>query len=1163
MQVGFSSNHASIAGPLRHSLPSTGLCALAVALLVCAAAVAASPTNADANAAPVITDPGDKSYTQAESITAFAITVTDADGETPTVTVTGLPSGLSYADGQVSGTVAANAAVKDHTVTITAKDESNPNVTETFTITVTDVNFSPAITDPGDKTYAQGEAITAFDITVTDADGETPTVTVTGLPPGLSYASGQVSGTVAANAAAQDHTVTITARDGTNPDVTETFTITVTDVNFAPAITDPGDKSYTQGESITAFGITVTDPDGETPTVTVTGLPSGLSYASGQVSGTVSGSAAAQDHTVTITANDGTNADVTETFTVSVKRWKPAAPSLTRTRFSTPTDPALDVTWSSPPGGLTITGYKAQYRKKAAAGQDPAAWTAYSGTLGATATTFNLAGLDAGATYEAQVRAVTSQEGEGAWSDTGEGTANRAPTLAGTSIVNFSLQWYKFGNHLSVTDISNGFFQDADSDAISYSASSQYPGVMKAWIDGVNLKIQTLNPTGAATTVTYGASDAYGGYVSRTVDVTGTIGTVQASIVENAGGGRYVRQIKGEQYQNTALTYTLTGEAFGTGPFAHDATTGWISLKSGKSLDYETKSTYSGKLAWVVQGQTASVNITINVTDLEAGKPGTPTVTRTEFSEPTDPALDVTWTAPTLTGEPTNPLRITGYEAQYRKKAAEGKDPAAWTAYSGTLGATATTFRLSGLTAGATYEAQVRAIAGVEGPGSWSDTGEGTANRAPAATSASFSGGTFPVGTVATYSETGQGAVGVLFSDADGDALTYSAAAQHPALLGVSLSGAAGSAQLRVTLLNQGSSKVTYTARDAYGGSVTRTTTIGITAKVSRSIAEHSPAGTAVGTPVTGTPYNGAALTYSLAGKASSSGLFVINSATGQISVATGATLDYETDDSDRETEIWNGQVIAKFYRGKVNYTVDGHAAAIDVIIKVTDIGSPKPATPTVTRTTFSEPTDPALDVTWTAPTGGGLTITGYKAQYRKKAAAGQDPAAWTAYSGTLGATATTFNLAGLDAGATYEAQVRAVTSQEGESAWSDTGEGTANRAPTLAGTSIVNFSLQWYKFGNHLSVTDISNGFFQDADSDAISYSASSQYPGVMKAWIDGVNLKIQTLNPTGPRPPSPTGPLTRTAGTYPERWTSPAQSAPYRPVSLRTPAAAGTCVR
>ena len=195
------------------------------------------------------------------------------------------------------------------------------------------------------------------------------------------------------------------------------------------------------------------------------------------------------------------------------------------------------------------------------------------------------------------------------------------------------------------------------------------------------------------------------------------------------------------------------------------------------------------------------------MTDAETPKPAVPTVTRTQFSVPTNPAMDVTWTAPAA-----GAMTLTGYKAQYRKKAAAGEDPAAWTAYSGTLGATATTFNLAGVEAGATYEAQVRAVTSQEGDGPWSDTAEGRANRAPAATSASFGGGTFPVGTIADYKETGQGAVGVLFSDADGDALTYSAAAQHPALLGVSLSGAAGDAHLRVTLLNQGSSKVTYTA---------------------------------------------------------------------------------------------------------------------------------------------------------------------------------------------------------------------------------------------------------------------------------------------------------------------------------------------------------------
>ena len=296
---------------------------------------------------------------QGESITAFAIEARDADNDTLTVTVTGLPSGLSYSNGQVSGTVSERAAVKDYTATITANDGTNPDVTETFTVTVhgelllpitvppdsPTPNSAPVITDPGDKTYDQGEAITAFAIEVNDADNDTLTVNVTGLPSGLSYSNGQVSGTVSETAAVKDYTATITASDGTN-EVSATFTVTVEasdtegnqppetelpggpPTNSAPVITDPGSKTYYQGEDITAFAIEVRDVDGDTVTVTVTGLPTGLSYdaTTKQVSGTVSQTAAVKDYTATIIANDGANPDVTESFTVNVRQSRRLVP---------------------------------------------------------------------------------------------------------------------------------------------------------------------------------------------------------------------------------------------------------------------------------------------------------------------------------------------------------------------------------------------------------------------------------------------------------------------------------------------------------------------------------------------------------------------------------------------------------------------------------------------------------------------------------------------------------------------------------------------------------------------------------------------------------------------------------------------------------------------
>ena len=61
-----------------------------------------------------------------------------------------------------------------------------------------------------------------------------------------------------------------------------------------------------------------------------------------------------------------------------------------------------------------------------------------------------------------------------------------------------------------------------------------------------------------------------------------------------------------------------------------------------------------------------------------------------------------------------------------------------------------------------------------------------------------------------------------------------------------------------------------------------------------RQVAENAPGGTLVGAPVTATDSDGDALTYALSG----SSAFVIDAASGQIRVAAGAVLDYETTSS-------------------------------------------------------------------------------------------------------------------------------------------------------------------------------------------------------------------------------------------------------------------------
>ena len=215
------------------------------------------PTVSISGPAQLQNGPFDVTFTFTESMTGFeqgdvtvangSVTAFSGSGRSYTATIA--PAGAGTVTVDVAAHVATDAT-------------GNPNMpAKRFSVRAEPAppNAPPVITDPGDKSYEQGETITAFGITVTDADQDTVSVTVTGLPSGLSYTNDQVQGTVATDAAAQDYTVTVSADDGVNAAVTETFTITVTEAeedssNAPPVITDPGDKSYEQGEEITSFG---------------------------------------------------------------------------------------------------------------------------------------------------------------------------------------------------------------------------------------------------------------------------------------------------------------------------------------------------------------------------------------------------------------------------------------------------------------------------------------------------------------------------------------------------------------------------------------------------------------------------------------------------------------------------------------------------------------------------------------------------------------------------------------------------------------------------------------------------------------------------------------------------------------------------------------------
>ena len=191
-------------------------------------------------------------------------------------------------------------------------------------------NAAPIITNPGDQAYSIGDTIEPLTITVADADAEdTPTVTVTGLPNGLTFddTRRQITGTVANDDTLGDHPVTITANDGKNDAVTETFIITVTAPDVAPTFGSETIPVQTYAVNTAIGTLTLPPATGGNGTLTYSlapTLPDGLSFDPGnrQITGTPTTAQAATPYTYKVVDSDTNTADsdaATLTLTITVE----------------------------------------------------------------------------------------------------------------------------------------------------------------------------------------------------------------------------------------------------------------------------------------------------------------------------------------------------------------------------------------------------------------------------------------------------------------------------------------------------------------------------------------------------------------------------------------------------------------------------------------------------------------------------------------------------------------------------------------------------------------------------------------------------------------------------------------------------------------------------
>ena len=205
------------------------------------------------------------------------------------------------------------------------------------------------------------------------------------------------------------------------------------------------------------------------------------------------------------------------------------------------------------------------------------------------------------------------------------------------------------------------------------------------------------------------------------------------------------------------------------------------------------------------------------------------------------------------------------------------------------------------------------------------------------------------------------------------------------------------------------------------GGRTNNTTPAFDNAATTRSVAENTPPGENIGTPVTATDADGDPLFYTLAGVDAAS--FDIESESGQLKTKADVSYDHEVKTSYSVTV-------------RVTDPLDA-SATITVVITVTNVNE-KPATPDAPTVRPVEGSSMGLLVNWITPDrNGGPPLTGYDVEYRQGASS--EWRVWP-HSGT----GTTTTITGLSTSTDYQVRVRALNG-EAPSDWSPPGSGRTN----------------------------------------------------------------------------------------------------------------------
>ena len=613
------------------------------------------------NNAPVFTDGEQTTRRIAENTVAGTnigapVSAIDADNNPLAYVLQGDDAAsfsIDFNTGQLKTSAALNHETQSAYSVIVKVLDGGLTDTIDVTITVDDVNDAPVFTAGNRTLTVEENTASATNIgnpfTATDEDDDTLTYRLVGRDAGffILTSSGQLRTNAVFDYEEDKHTYTVTVSvfDGNDGSASINVTITVDDVNDAPvfvagSLTHRIAENTVAGTNIGA-AFTATDPDaGDTLEYSLDGTDASsfdIDSSSGQLK--VKAALDYEDKTsysVRITVSDG---DLTDRISVTVR--------------VTDGDDNRAPVFSQDSFTLRI-----EIDDETAAGDDIG--SAFSATDADNDTlTYRLGGTDAASfdidstTGQLQTTAVfisdtrsvyavtvTANDGNGgsASVDVTVTATRRAPEVTNSAPV------FTDGNSTTRTIDENTAADtnigtpvaatDANNDTLTYTLGGYNAASFdidsetghlktKAWLDYERKNSYTVTITvsdGSLTdsiTVTINVNnvnDAPAFAIVSIVVAGSESPPVTRSVAENTAAGENIgTPVAAVDQENDTLTYTLSGDDASS--FSIDRETGQLRTKS--ALDYEEKTTYSVTITVSDGSLTDTINVTINVTDVD------------------------------------------------------------------------------------------------------------------------------------------------------------------------------------------------------------------------------------------------------------------------------------------------------------------------------------------------------------------------------------------------------------------------------------------------------------------------------------------------------------------------------------------------------------------